>query len=613
MIRHRLVFVVFMLCSLLALTSSAANAGNEPPLRFSPEKITLEGVIDDDTFTATFYLLTSATEVKSINLFASDLVSANGAHISGTDYQVAPGAVGDIPAYNGKMVTLTVAKVKAAGVYTGTILAMYEGASSVPGPQLKVELIAKENPVVTLAKDSSQVSIVATRPTFPFGRQFTAPAVIHLRQTGTVTATLIEISQMGPASAQDAKPLPQTTLIITPTAPLILSPDIWQPITVTVDAAALHAGHYGATLVLTPQGAADLEVGIDVKLRDAWLWPLLCLLVGVALSFAVAAYASVGKGRLKALATVDDIRATLATPEGLPADRVEEWQRELRRLEDRARTEPSEKVQPDLDALATRIKAGETTYDTLRKQLADWEQMVKGWTKNLSPEVVALAGSPWLTRIRAKLADIEVRLGEGGFERGEMEAEIYAIGSEVTMAAELVKALPLALASPDLTADQKEEIRDAVAAKPASIDALQAIIGLLKDKKLMPEEPPVVVAVSFAAAREVEGEPIQAGAGQRTSLSSRLKGHLGKAWDWLKDPRHYWRIVGYLLSLLFLAGLLVAGMIALYVDNETFGANRFAAYVALVLWGLGADASRRKLQDLQGVTDFLTERLGLNK
>jgi len=608
-IRHKSCLTVLVFCGLLALISPVVSADSPSPLRFSPEKIRMEGVIGEDTFTATFYLLTSEQEVKSISLFATDLVSAKGDRISGTAYQVTPNSFATIPAYNGEMVTLTVTKIGAAGRYTGEISAMYDGAGPAPRPTLEVELLAREKPALTLAKDSSSVNIVATRPTFPFGRHLTSPAIIHVRQTGAAPAILREISQMGPAAAQGLQPAPKAALIVSPAAPLILMPGIWQPIAIAVDAAALHAGHYGATLVLTPQGADDLEVGVDIKLRDAWLWPLLCLLLGVSLSFVVAVYTSVGQGRLKALDTVDDIRKRLAAPEGLPADRLDEWRRALDRLEERARTEPPGDVQPALDGLAERINSGGTRYEEFRKQLTDWEQQVKGWTKAASADVRVLAASPWIAGLPARLKEIQARLSAGGFERGEIEAEIEAIGTEVTLAEALVKALPEALKSPALDDALKEEIREALAAPPAAMDDMQDVIELLEDRKLM-QAPSAVVIGHYAAAEREGGEEEKK---QPAPPLRRLGARLSRAWAWAVEPRHRWRLVGYLLGLLFLAGLLVAGMIALYVDNDTFGANRFLAYLGLVLWGLGADASRRKLQDLQGVTDYLRDRLGLNK
>ncbi len=55
-----------------------------------------------------------------------------------------------------------------------------------------------------------------------------------------------------------------------------------------------------------------------------------------------------------------------------------------------------------------------------------------------------------------------------------------------------------------------------------------------------------------------------------------------------------------LLSLVLLIGLSIVGMGSLYVENgRAFGANPFADYLGLVLWGLSADVTSRKLSNLQ--------------
>src|SRR5271166_4885944 len=84
-----------------------------------------------------------------------------------------------------------------------------------------------------------------------------------------------------------------------------------------------------------------------------------------------------------------------------------------------------------------------------------------------------------------------------------------------------------------------------------------------------------------------------------------------KLQTWFTDPRKYLPLLSRLLGLLFLFLLLSAGMLALYEDKPTFGAHRFADYLGLLLWGIGADASRKQLKDLESATSFLGKRLGV--
>jgi hypothetical protein len=60
-------------------------------------------------------------------------------------------------------------------------------------------------------------------------------------------------------------------------------------------------------------------------------------------------------------------------------------------------------------------------------------------------------------------------------------------------------------------------------------------------------------------------------------------------------------VVRPLLSLALLFGLSVVGIRALYVEKgATFGADPFADYLGLVLWGLSADVASRSLSNLPG-------------
>lgn len=60
-------------------------------------------------------------------------------------------------------------------------------------------------------------------------------------------------------------------------------------------------------------------------------------------------------------------------------------------------------------------------------------------------------------------------------------------------------------------------------------------------------------------------------------------------------------VVRPLLSLALLFGLSVVGIRALYVEKgTTFGADPFADYLGLILWGLSADVASRSLSNLPG-------------
>jgi hypothetical protein len=70
--------------------------------------------------------------------------------------------------------------------------------------------------------------------------------------------------------------------------------------------------------------------------------------------------------------------------------------------------------------------------------------------------------------------------------------------------------------------------------------------------------------------------------------------------DQIRAEATLW-LVRPLLYLALLLGLLAVGIGSLYVNNGvTFGANPFADYLGLVLWGLSADVASRSLSNLRG-------------
>jgi hypothetical protein len=69
--------------------------------------------------------------------------------------------------------------------------------------------------------------------------------------------------------------------------------------------------------------------------------------------------------------------------------------------------------------------------------------------------------------------------------------------------------------------------------------------------------------------------------------------------DQIRAEATFW-IVRPILSVTLLIGLSFVGMGSLYVEKPTFGANPFADYLGLVIWGMSADFASRKLVDPKG-------------
>jgi hypothetical protein len=69
--------------------------------------------------------------------------------------------------------------------------------------------------------------------------------------------------------------------------------------------------------------------------------------------------------------------------------------------------------------------------------------------------------------------------------------------------------------------------------------------------------------------------------------------------DQIRAEATFW-IVRPIFSVTLLIGLSFVGMGSLYVEKPTFGANPFADYLGLILWGMSADFASRKLVDPKG-------------
>jgi hypothetical protein len=210
--------------------------------------------------------------------------------------------------------------------------------------------------------------------------------------------------------------------------------------------------------------------------------------------------------------------------------------------------------------------------------------------------VAALLASPLAAQIRQNRADVERRIAAGHFARGAVEGEMQQLTQDMGTLAVLIDALPKARASTDaaispLRANLTADLRAATSLTQGRLDQ---IIVLLQQQNVMAAvaPPPPLHYVALA--------PTPAPVGFQAKLQT-----------WFTDPRKYLPLLSRLLGLLFLFLLLSAGMLALYADKPTFGARPFADYLGLLLWGIGADASRKQLRDLESATAFLGRRLGL--
>jgi hypothetical protein len=574
-------------------------AQESDPLIFSVESIKIQGQVETDVLAAGFHLLSGAEEVTDIELLPSPLVSEEGKTIAVGQYQVSPTTITALPANSGQLVTINVTQVAAAGTYNGTIEVMYAGRDPAERMVLPIQLVAIAKTELELAPDSSLVTVEA-RLGLPWDRKSTGPDVFHVRQTVDAPATIVQVALIGPpAAVSDAKRLPADAVTILPAPPLEVKPKLWQTFDVQVDTSELGPGHYAATIVVASEDADEEQVTLDVKLRDHWLWAVAVLGIGVFFSWVISYMATTGAARLQALQTLDNLRARQRAKAGLASDSLTDWHERLAELEKKAKRQDPALAQQELEALRSEMNQATTTTQTWREQLRDWQAELDRYHAGGGADELlgALMASPLVGGLREDIAGLERAIREGDFARGEIEGHMELLARQTATLGALAEALPKLRDSQD---EQISNIRPQLktileGASSFSSGELARLIALLKEKALMVDVQPVdIVHYEVKAAR---AEPSR-------NWFVRLR-------DWIQEPRVYLPFLNGLLRLLFLFLLLLAGIEALYVGKPIFGADRLADYGGLLLWGIGADASRKQLKDLEGVTGFLRQRLGV--
>jgi hypothetical protein len=146
-------------------------------------------------------------------------------------------------------------------------------------------------------------------------------------------------------------------------------------------------------------------------------------------------------------------------------------------------------------------------------------------------------------------------------------------------------------------------------AKKLLVEIEEKIAKLIKSSMMGQQEPDASLTEAAKQAEEARAAAERAEQG-RSRSSTALSGWVVKLRRSLiflsgvssavRAEATLW-VVRPLLSLALLFGLSVVGIRALYVEKgATFGADPFADYLGLVLWGLSADVASRSLSNLPG-------------
>lgn len=625
MIRHlRLLAFGLFIALLLQITARPGIAqDNVLPLRFTSDVVQLQGVFGGAPLSARITLLTNANGVNDIRLLPSDLVDAAGNRIPATGYQISPLSIASIPANSGELVTISISDLPATGTYTGTITVLYTGADPNNPLTLRVEVVVATDPTATLELEpnASQIVIKSTRGLLARRTSLTTSTTFHLRQAADTPAQIVSITSMRAAAADDSLPIPDRVLVITPTAPLRLEPKVWQPIALQADLAQLPAGHYSGILMISPEQGDEQQVAIDLFVRDAWLWPLLVLLIGVSLSAVISFMTATGTARLSALRAIDHLLRQVAIGTRLPEESLNDWQRRLDGLNDRAQTEHPEAIQTEIAVIEAEIQVALATTTEHIKQLDEWREQLDYWSAQDDQYLAALLESPYIRNLRAGIKQQRDLLTRGHYDYGATTGILAQLSKDIALTTTLINAFESIRTStiPDMMNAQAILVDTLRQAEGLRVGPLADFISLLKQHKLIEtggEQATRSFAVAdSAAAAEAVTEDVET---EKPDIADQPN-WLQQQWShvhaliqrWLV-PRKYLPVLSALLGALFLILLLAAGMEALYANKATFGANFLGDYLGVLLWGIGADASRKQLRNLESATGYLRQRLGIS-
>jgi len=308
----------------------------------------------------------------------------------------------------------------------------------------------------------------------------------------------------------------------------------------TLHRPAMPPDHYTGALYLTLAGREEqVSIPVDISVRSGPLGPLLCLLLGIVLGRLFKYMQERGRPQAEALQAVNRLQALVRAAHPDDQKILAPMIEAVRKLVYR---EKLETVTSALEAVEARLQ--------VLNELRAIEVALKG--KEQHPKV---------KEALEKIAQARQHLAL------QQDAEATALLKEVKG---ILVTLRTTLMGPDgrPDADVARAAERAEVAENAADRAARA--------PLVPAEPRWL-------------ERLKDWLVVLSGLSDQIR---AEATLWLVRP---------LLYVALMVGLLAVGMGSLYVENgATFGANPFADYLGLVLWGLSADVAGRSLANLRG-------------
>lgn len=422
-----------------------------------------------------------------------------------------------------------------------------------------------------------------------------------LRSSTTITG--LKLFSVDLNRSDGAAVLPATAIKATLSKP---GAEANQPIDISLqfDFNRVPSGEYSGVLLLT-FAEGELTLPVTIRVKDRELWPLLVLLLGVALGVGVSAYRTEGMTNDEIVVQVGRLRSQLRADAEL--DRSFEMKINAFLID--VETALANKR---WDVAQQAANQAQSVWDKWRKSRADWLTQVQYRTtlqQRLEDEHLN-AESVYLQVVRSQLEDT-IR-GTVDFDNPQpLRRTLEEIQQQMNryLQAEdrlekildLIGQLPPEKVTPWQLKVQKFQ-QDLDGFSPKKLDTFPAWekqVEAAKDELflLVPKSPPP--AATTPELRTSEGGNVRSMIPNRRKTSYALikpvpglnapepdpvevaRNRL-KAFNWL----------GYSLTVGLLAG---AGFSQLYINRSTFGANGWGDYFSLLAWGFGAEVTRESV------------------
>ena len=363
---------------------------------------------------------------------------------------------------------------------------------------------------------------------------------------------------------------------------------------VTVDLHDVPSGKFGGSLLISYH-SGTLSLPMSVTVKDYWLPPLLVLLVGVGVGVGVSAYRAKGRPRDEVLKRVGQLRAQMRGDDKLAGPFLARIEAHLVDVETALQAE-------DWEGAEQAVGKAEAVWALWRKGRDDWlvqlayhAELVKKLQDEPSVPYIqtlqrnledALRGAPDLEgphKLRERLDELAQQINR--YDR--LQGRLDDLG-------ELCIRLPADQAGQwrlKIQAFQRRlydlDPSDKQACETLQNEVEQAVDDLAQE---VPQQRGVVKAALESATRSLGARVLQLLA---PPPSAREIGE-----EETTKARRRLRLFTWASYVIALAMLVGAGFGELYVANQTFGANAWGDYFALLAWGFGAEATRAAIAEM---------------